>query len=390
MRYCHLILFFLLCSGITLAGVPADRWQVTKLQLNRPALARNWYGSNSPLNRGLHIQRGYIAVYAVEVLSGLQYTLQVTALHHLQGIRAYLYDRWPLLPGAHQIALPNGPVVLTPHTKHITYRWRLGISAHSTGNMLYIVVRSPRNPGYRSRYELHVVLRSPPIAPHHILGHGITYLNGPRNFYLYGGAYPMSYALQPLDLPKSSQELSDAAGFIDLVSNGLFRQGMKNWLPDGTAASDKMPSINAMGLRLPSNVGVGQELDADVEHADSVQLQIDFRLDPLADNNADSGKGSGLAIALCYRDRQGKHCGANAHHILFHLSGKGGGAVTKLDGKNRSIAAAQWYRYQIDLMNIKPKPVRIDSISLLSCGSKGMASIREVHLFLRRSKHVMH
>lgn len=384
-----LVLAWMFCSGLPMAVLAAGRWQIPELPLNRSDVAKEWHDSTSWLNRKLRIKHGFIVAYAVEVRPGIQYTLQVTVPHHLQGVRAFLYDRWPLLASARQIELPTGPVMLTPHMKQITYRWRLGVSAHSTGNMLYVVVSSPRDPGKRRGLLPRIELRSPPISPHHHIGRGITYLSGPQNLVLADDSTSVSNRLTPILSARHERVSADVTTINDLVSNGQFRAGLKNWVPVGAALPDKTPSVNAKVLRLPPASGVDQELDADVSDADSLLLQVALRLDPDTDNAHDPVKGPGFAIKLCYRDQQGKaYCGASAYCIAFRMLHATATTTTHACAVIKYPSAGKWYRYQLDLMKMKPLPVHIESLSLLASQRHGTVLVRGVHMFSRRPSHV--
>ena len=116
-------------SAIAWAGAQQE-WRVTALGINAPvAVGGWWYQGGSPLTRGLHVDGTYVALYAVDVFPGMQYTVQLSVPSSLQHIRAYLYDRWPLLAGARRVALPNGPLVVPPSAARFVYRWRPGIAA---------------------------------------------------------------------------------------------------------------------------------------------------------------------------------------------------------------------------------------------------------------------
>lgn len=387
------------------AGTPLDRWQVTELRMNVPAVGGWWYASRSPLSRGLNIGGGYVAIYAAQVLPGLQYTLQLSTPTGLQRIEAYLYDRWPLLTGARRAALPSGPVVLTPHARRITYRWHVGISARSTGNLLYVLVRYPRNPARRRNLEPRILVSSPPLSPTHRVGHGVTYLQGPQDFVLSADTSVVSYVFHPGPVGGGAEVPSPGWAVPgDLISNGRFRSGLKNWVPVNeddalNAQSQARAEPRAGGLHLPPDSAVRQQIDADVSHARSLVLWADVRLDAAAARGPLAGRGPSLGIDICYRDTQGgEHCGGKADRIEFYTRaahgttlGRPGGAASGDPGtlSAEHIAAGHWYRYQVDLVRLRPPPAHIDSITLLGGhGAHTTSTLREVHLIVRSEDHV--
>lgn len=362
------------------AGVPAGGWQVMQLPLNRPAVGGWWYGAGSPLSRHLSVSSGYVALYAVQVLPGLQYTLQLSAPRSLQRVRACVYDRWPLLPGARRIALPSGPLVVPPHGNRVTYRWRIGISARSTANLLYLMVEYPLDPGRRRKLSPHITVSSPPHSPVHGMARGVTYLQGPSNLVLAGEPAAVSYVFDPSAAPVASAPRPAWSVPGDLISNGDFDTGLKNWVPvDLDATGPEAPGVHGGTLRLPPAAGVRQELDADVRRAGSLRLWVDLRIDGAAP------RGPALAIEVCYRDTSNRrHCGDRARRIDFY--GDAAPASPTSTAAHR-VPEGRWYRYQSELLDLQPPPARIESIALLGGHGAGTARVRQIHLILRGQDH---
>jgi hypothetical protein len=114
-----------LMPAMAQAGAWPHHWRVTELQPNEPVVGGVWYRAGSPLDRGMNVGDGYVALYVVEAEPGAQYTLQLKAPHSLKRIRAYVFDRWPGTAGVHSTPLPTGPAMIPAHARYVTYRWRV-------------------------------------------------------------------------------------------------------------------------------------------------------------------------------------------------------------------------------------------------------------------------
>lgn len=387
------LLLVLWCLPLMGQAAPPGGWQVTELRLNTPTMGGSWYPANSPLSRGLHVDSGYVGLYAVEVLPGLEYTVQLSVPHGLKRIRVFLYDRWPMLLKARAVQLPTGPVVVTPRSRRVTYRWRVGISARSTGSLLYVLVHYPRNPGHHRAYAPRLLVGSPPLGPQHQVGQGITYLQGPRQLVLYGDRAPVAYVFQPAAPASPRQPRPTWTVPGDLISNARFAGGLKNWVPvDSPSGSARGPDVDTAGLVLPAGAGVRQQLDADVTGARSLVLWADLRLDAQAGaGDALRHSSPGFSVDICYRDaRDQRHCHEGAYEVNFY-PGEPGSADSPLkdkgSGTGELVPSGRWVRYQTDLSELDPAPVRIESIALRADPGAGAARVREVHLILGSHDH---
>lgn len=363
-----------LLPAVAWSGPLSRHWQVTELRPNKPVVGGVWYRTGSPLDRGLNDGSGYVALYAVEVVPGAQYTLQLKAPHSLSHIRAYVVDRWPGDAGARRNPLPTGPVVIAPHARRVTYRWRIGVSARSRGDVLYLLVRYPQDPGRRSSLAPRIVVFSPPISPMHAAGHGVTYLQGPSGLMLMDDATmtpSMGLAAMP-DRFGADRRGRESSG--DLVSNGLFTAGLKNWNPiHADRQGDVGPRVGADGLGLLPGTGVRQQLDADVGRDDALVLSADVRVD----REPHAAAGPAMTIAVCYRDELGhRHCGDQAYRSVFYA----GRTPAGRDAHRETVPNGRWHRFRVDLMQVQPRPEHIESISLIGPARAGSARVREVHL----------
>ncbi len=366
-------------SAIASAGTQDD-WRVMELGINAPvAVGGWWYRGGTPLARGLDVGGAYVALYAVEVLPGMQYTLQLSVPSSLQHIRAYLYDRWPLLAGARRVPLPNGPLVVAPGASRFVYRWRVGIAARSRSDLLYLLLRYPHAPARHSRWAPRIAVYAPPLLPGRSLGAGVTYLQGPRALVLSGDAPAVSYLLQPAEPIRQAAASPAWIPPGDLISNGHFRAGLKNWVPQVAGDSGrKAVTVDAGGLRLSPAAAVRQQLDADVAQASSLMLWTDLRLNI---GSHGTTAAPALVIALCYHDARGVgHCGNNARRIRFYSTT----AKARTDvWSERRIPAGRWFHFQADVDKLKPTPTKLDSVALIAEGTAGTVQVREIHLIER-------
>ena len=372
-----------LMPAVVQAGAWPHHWRVTELQPNEPVVGGVWYRTGSLLDRGMNLGDGYVALYVVEAEPGAQYTLQLKAPHSLKRIRAYVFDRWPGTAGVHSTPLPTGPAMIPAHARYVTYRWRVGVSARSRGNLLYLLVRYPQDPGRRTGLAPRIVVFSPPISPTQAIGHGVTYLQGPGGLMLADDAAMMP-SMSPGVAPGRFGDMQPGwAPTGDLISNGTFAAGLKDWNPVRAGRQEGTePRVDADGLRLFPDTGVSQQLDADVAHDDALVLWADVRIGrtPHA-----QGSHPALTLAVCYRDGLGhRRCGDQAYRSVIY-AGRMPVATEVGPERREAVPIGHWYRFRANLMQISPTPVHIESISLRGPAHAGSAWIREVHLLPEES-----
>lgn len=385
------LFILLLCSVLAQAsaGTQLDDWHVMKLRLNSPLVGGRWYASTSPLSRGLGLSRGYVALYTASVIPGQLYTLQLSVPKKLKHVHVFLYDRWPLLTDTRQFPLPVGPVVIGLHARRITYRWQIGISSRSVSNLLYILVQYPREPKKRHAFAPRLELITPPVESIHTTGHGVTYLQGPRELMLFGSSPQTSYLLRPEVTSSYADAPSDRILPGDLISNGRFYSGLKSWVPVIVRKrSGNTPSVGRQGLHLPSGIGVRQQLDADVAEAHALLLWIDLRLTSPEGERLSLRNSPRLDIEVCYRDnRDRRHCGEQAKHFELYAGKRQKVLVREPSNSTRHQTAEHWRHYVFNLSLNKPLPKYIDSIILLNTGRRGAVWVRQIHLFSRSDDH---
>lgn len=367
-RLCLVWLCLLLFAAAAAAGASGMDWRVTVLALNEPATGGIWYGARSPLARSLAPYGGVAALYAVRVWPG-SYTLQLVTPVRLQRAGIYLFDRWPRLPGSRRIPLPTGPVLLTHGQGRATYRWRVGISPHSTGHTLFIAIAYPRGAMVR-RMAPRLELFSPPLEGVAHIGRGINYLSGPRALILHGGQAPLMYVYSPAS-PRKSLPFWSAPG--GLVVNGGFRHGLAGWRQsgDGALAGGSHGGLQLLPGGSATPVSVTQRIDHALGEATDVTLSTDFRL-----GRRNAKAATRLAIRLCYRDAKGGEvCGEHADVARFAALPAG----TKADRTVRPVPAGQWVHFRFDLLRLPHRPVRIISVSLRGAG-EGPVWVRSIHI----------
>jgi len=163
-------------------------------------------------------------------------------------------------------------------------------------------------------------------------------------------------------------------------------------LMDWQAVSDGRPVTKAdfvrqtrQGVELAgaagkTEVGIRQVIGESVAGASSVVLQASLMV------SGASGKGNGtspgLTIQVCYTDAGGhSHCGADAFRRRFEALPIG---TDPVKGVQR-VPSGTWYQETFNLMTLDPRPVRIDSISLIAPDQPdATARVRAVHLLARK------
>ena len=356
----------LLLAASASALATGPEWQISQVRPGIPATAASWYWSGSALSRGIQVPRGFLTVYTVYVIPGLQYTLQLSAPASPERLTVYLCDRWPLLGGRHT-RLPAGPVVARPHGHRLVYRWHIGIAPASTSGLLYVLVRAPSH-GHHPSFLPRLLLVAPPLASKNLLGRGITYLQGPSNFLLRGDTGEVSYVVHASDaVPNDWQPPGD------LIANGDFTQGLEHWRASGGEAGIAA-GTDGLALGPGTTPGIVQAVDRDVTGATSLLLWADVGIDTHA-----GAKPPRLVVSVCYLDQAGKrHCGDKAFRVLFPQGTK---------TTPHWPAAGQWYRYQTDLTKLRPAVARVESVALDGRSlDGGRARIRGIHLILRSEK----
>lgn len=371
---------------------PAGDWgAVREIFANAAAQESEFQPGPLPWARALPFAGGYHAVYTVEVWPGVGYTLGLVCPATLRRVQVYLYDRWPLAPGARRVDLPMGPLVATHPQRH-EYRWQLGISPRSTDTLMYVVVVA--EPGARAtaapRHAIY--LSSPPLVPGATLEQGVTYLQGPSDFVLAGGPPRVAYVVERPAAPAPTLASLPLPG--DLIRNARFAQGLNDWQPHrdyDTAQPVQSVSLHPEGLRIAAaegnaREGVLQRLEANVANAEALTLRADVRVtrQSEAGTGAD-GRRAPIAIGICYEDVRGaEHCRERMYWKGFYSlapSEAGGGA------NGQKVPPGQWYRFIADLAQLDPKPRIIKLISLEGAGLPEREGwVREVHLIKRSAK----
>lgn len=348
---------------------------------------RTGYSSGSPLSRGSALEKGYYSIYLLNLNPGSSYTL---GLRYSSDVRnkpsVLLYDRWPLDPKARRYKLPMGPVVRTNPGK-IEYRWRLGVSGRSQGDLAFIVVAAHSGlTGAKGPFRHFMYLTTPAVQPKNRFGTGITYLRGPSDLLLPQSRGVVEYIIEyPYrDADSDNYRLENRRSGDDLINNGDFSRGLRGWEMFSergeSFAADHM-AFGREGLRIWSGEeavpsGVRQAIQRDVQDAGSLVLGVELRIDqdPKASLHTDVPT---LELTICYLDAEGKdHCGGEAYRAGFTAhrpAPRANGTIQVNIGK--------WFFFQDELMNLDPEPQVIRSVTLAGGQSPGQeVRIRYVHL----------
>lgn len=350
----------------------------------------------SPLSRGFYFRNGFHAVYLTRALPGRRYTLGFRyAVNWRKKVKVMLFDRWPYTPGAHQFNLPYGPI-LRGSDNQVELRWNLSISSESKGTLLYIVVEaSDAIPKRYQSFPHDLFLAWPPIESRNEIGHGVTYVQGPENILLTERVPGAPVVLANIEYDKSnsySLPVWEAPG--DLIINGAFVKGLQHWIPVDSHSQNKLQertiSVDRNGLVLRGNVNgtavvVQQQLEANVRDSKQLLLQARVKIFKPVQARADKkNKASSLSISICYEDVSGKsHCGKNAYIHRFYSLKK-----NKAMNTTQRIPQEEWFWFREDLMQLKPSPARIRSISITGSGESGwQANVREIHLIKHGENH---
>ena len=328
------------------------------------------------------------ALYLLAVQPGTSYTLGLHFPSGQQKVRVRLYDRWPSAPGAKEIRLPMGPVVKT-NPNGLRYYWRFSISPESTGSDLYITVEAAAPAGFPEPVPYALFITSPPLIPSQIVGQGITFLQGPRNFRLVGEETLWVYAVERTEPPAEAERqfpLLPLPG--DLIKNGTFGEGLNHWQPrrEGKAVDSLHTlSVQPEGLHLYSasehgREGIRQEMHHHVSGAASLVLRAEIKVTRQTQGGTgQAGRQAPVLISVGYLDAEGQeHRGSGAYQAAFYLwesdshqKGRHGQQVEK----------DRWVRFQTDLLQLEPEPKIITYIDIEGVGGPEREGwVREVHL----------
>ena len=341
----------------------------------------------TPLDRASKFGSGYNIIYLADLEPGLDYTLGLrypTSTGANPSIT--LSDRWPFDPEAKHYKLPMGPVVRTD-PDWIEYRWRLEVSGRSQGNLAFIVVEpNPRGAASSNRFRHFMYLVTPSVRPMNQLGSGITYLRGPSDLFLHQTTNTAGYVIEyPYGRTGSRHNRQDnrrANG--NLIVNGDFRQGLQGWKifsEQGDAAAVDHVATGREGLRIWSDgqavrSGVRQTIQRDVHDAQSLVLEMDFRIDQ---NSGSSSRAEipAVELTICYLDVKGNdHCGKEAYRARFTTHR----AARSADGSVR-VNLGKWFPFEDELINLNPRPQVVKSVAVAGGQSPGQEVwIRRIHL----------
>ncbi|MFN2367271.1 MAG: hypothetical protein ABR523_12550 [Desulfurivibrionaceae bacterium] len=395
-------LILLLGTGLAGAELVYREETVTKrvveLSVNdTPLVARFPFALTSPLDRNFHYATGRHLLYAVPVLPGQFYSFGLTFPSFNQEVAVSIYDRWPWAPGARRAQLPF-PAAIDP-TGPFECLWRFGISPHSTGTRVYVVIEAS-SPLDRGRsYLPHTVFinNSADMHSRGALGENVHFMEGPRAFQAVGNTGQMGAGpVTAMEVPAYSAqrvppELQDRPLPGDLLRNSRFRQGLSYWEPSQSAADSTtaLAAVTADGLRLWSHEGRGrirvtQQLAEDVRDASALFLRAQVKITRQTSPGLGAGREAPVAISVCYEDAEGKdHCGENAFWQGFYVLKPS----EEIPDRGQQVSPGLWYHFVTDLIQLESRPAVIKSIALEGSGwPKWEGWVKEVHLLKRTGK----
>ena len=373
------LLLALPTAGRADGGGSAARWRVMELpgtgswfegrMSDQPGSVPG-HQRGSALGRGSAFGNGHYSIYLLNLTPGADYTLGLRyPADSRTRLAVTLFDRWPGDPQAKRYQLSTGPVVLT-NPDWIEYRWRIGVSGRSQGNLAFAVVQAgPGIAGANGRFRHFMYLTTPAIQPKNLLGSGITYLRGPSDLMLPEQVDTTMYVVEyPFHPGRGGTPYGhERAG--NLIRNGDFKRSLDDWK---LLSSDKdqgavgTVAVGRNGLRLAGiepgkQAGVRQDLRRYVGDAGSVLLSATLLFDQQTSGQKAGGEGAPLlAVSLCYVDvKGGRHCGDAAYRRYF----------TPAAGRSERdnvvpVGVGRWYSFEDDLMDVSPKPEVIESVNI--------------------------
>jgi hypothetical protein len=299
-----------------------------------------------------------------------------------------LFDRWPYDQMARRYELPMGPKGVK-NRNQIEYRWDMGISRASTSSQLYIAVEMSSGMNCSTPFPHDINITAPALSPMYTLEKGVTFLQGPADLILTGGVdVSLSYAIDKTEQGFDAGILPAMPVKGDLIKNGSFKDGLSHWTPH----RDRMPEDNVKTFSLSEGIlkikaadenvreGLMQEIGTDVKGAASVVLMADVMVKKQTQAGlGPDGKDAPIAIAVGYKDSAG---GDNSKTLIFYK----GFYSLKPEEKDKNsdgqlVIRDQWYRNIFDLMQLDPKPVSIQYISIEGSGWPAREGwIRDIHL----------
>ena len=337
----------------------------------------------SPLQRSVFPSDACYGVYDAVVRPGGMYALNLRLPRGARDTHVYLANRWPARGRDDLRRLPftrNG----SPLQRGV-YRWRFGIAPGSYGRIVYVVVVAPWLCGQVSPYY----------------GVGLNPWQGSGG---YGGSNttpmmqsdgPMQLDLHPSNNPGNAggdggrpQASMPLPG--DIIGNPDFSRDLLDWqaISGGrTVANAGFVRHTRQGLELvgvagKAEVGIRQQIGESVDKASAIILQASLMVADTRESMADAP--SGLTIQVCYGDANGySHCGPDAFRRRFESLPLGADPVAGV----QRVPPGTWYLETFNLMKLDPKPVRIDSITLIAPDTPdATAWVRDIHLLVKRHK----
>lgn len=247
------------------------------------------FADHGPLARGgFSFAGGRHILYLVQVEPGENYTFGLRIPNMgLPQMDVVAFDRWPYAAGVKIQHLPTGGTQMG-NQELIEYQWRIGVSAQSPGNLLYLGVelKIPLKAESR-RFPVRAFMTHPAIDPMRSMGRGVTYARGPSNLILQERENPVR--IVQMASPEPGWNIYDQPVETlsrGLIENGYFQKGLTSWnIYPATFQNKEMGiSVGDQGLRLWSKNllqvrGVEQILSPQSRLSPAAHLVLDLRIE---------------------------------------------------------------------------------------------------------------
>ena len=380
-RLLVLVGFFLI--GTVVQGQAVGMGASSETVIALPVDGQVYYGEvdfadHGPLDRGgFSLAGGRYILYLVKVEPGEDYTFGLRLPNmSLPQMDVVVFDRWPYAKDVKIQHLPTGGTLMGNQDR-IEYQWRIGVSAQSPGNLLYLGVdlKKPLKAEYR-RFPVRVFMTHPAIDPMHSMGRGVTYARGPGNLMLQERENPVRVV--QMAQPEPGWRLSNqqvGAQSQGLIRNDRFQKGLTSWnVYPGTRNNKELGvSVGGQGLRLWSqdllqSRGVEQLFSPRVRPGPMAHLALELRIDRQTQREKLQVLDAfPLRLDLiCQPAEKTPNTTARQFSHVFSIV-----RPEKHSPLNRMVTTIPqnlWYRYDIDLPKVLPQDCLLERIRLTGGG----------------------
>jgi len=332
---------------------------------------------NSLRAGGISFTRGRHIIYLVVAEPGESYTFGLRMPNlGLPRLNVLAFDRWPYDPAAKMQHLPVGPTLMS-HQDYIEYQWHIGVSAQSPGNLLYLVVEleKPLKAAYH-RFPLRAFMTHPPLDPLRSPARGVTYARGPGNLMLQERdnrvrVVQLAQAEPGWRLDKGRETPPEEG----LIHNSRFNTGLSSWriFPAVSDNEEFGVSVGEQGLRLwareqSQHRGIEQIIRPQNDLSEPVRLILELQIERQTQReNFQTLDDFPLRL-----DIDCQPVGVGATEFIPQFSRVFSVVQSELNSPFHSkvvqVPQADWYRYEIGLLNQLPATCGVKRIRLSGGG----------------------